>query len=133
MKNWARNVVWDPAEVLYPASEEEIQGIVRKSVDNSRKIRIIGTGHSFTPLCETNEIMISLDHYQGLISVDQTNCQARVKAGTKLRTLGTLLYEQGMAMENLGDIDVQSLAGTISTGTHGTGREFGTILSLIHI
>jgi len=68
-----------------------------------------------------------LDKYQGLISVDKNTVQATVKGGTKLNLLGDLLYKEGMAMENLGDIDVQSIAGTISTGTHGTGVSFGTI------
>lgn len=127
MKNWARNLQWDPSEVCHPNTEEEIKSIVLRAANTKSKIRLIGTGHSFSPLCQTNHITMTLDNYQGLISTDKQLCQATVKAGTKLNYLGELLFKEGMAMENLGDIDVQSIAGTISTGTHGTGKEFGTI------
>lgn len=131
MKNWAGNVKWNPAELCYPKTEHEIQKIVIRAANDHKSIRLIGTGHSFSKLCETDQIMISLDNYQGLISTDKQLCQATVKAGTKLNVLGDLLFQEGMAMENLGDIDVQSIAGTISTGTHGTGKEFGTISTQI--
>ena len=127
MKNWAGNITWHPSEIAYPTSEEEIQAIVVRAANERKKIRIIGTGHSFTALCQTDDILIRLDKYQGLVSVDKDKVQAVVKGGTKLKYLGDLLFQEGMAMENLGDIDVQSIAGTISTGTHGTGTDFGTI------
>ncbi len=127
MKNWSGLVEWHPETFSKPSTEEEIQQIVLRALNDGKKIRVIGTGHSFTPVCATNHTLISLDNYQGLISVDKERYQATVKAGTKLDLLGELLFEQGMAMENLGDIDKQSIAGTISTGTHGTGIEFGTI------
>ncbi|MEM6800432.1 MAG: D-arabinono-1,4-lactone oxidase [Bacteroidota bacterium] len=127
MKNWSGSVQWHPQSIEKPDSEAEIQQIVRKAAEKEQKIRVIGTGHSFTRLCQTEDILISLDNYQGLIEVDRESARVRVKAGTKLSYLGDLLYEQGLAMENLGDIDVQSIAGTISTGTHGTGTAFGTI------
>lgn len=127
MKNWAGNITWNPSEVAYPSSEEAIQQIVLKAANDRKKVRIIGTGHSFTALCKTNDVLISLDKYQGVITTNKDKVQATVKAGTKLNFLGELLFKEGMAMENLGDIDVQSIAGTISTGTHGTGQEFGTI------
>ena len=127
MKNWSGNVKWTPSHVHYPKSEEEIQKIVLDALNHHKKIRLIGTGHSFTPLCKTDDVLISLDQYQGLIEVDQEKALATVKAGTKLFLLGDLLFQHGLAMENLGDIDRQSIAGTISTGTHGTGIQFGTI------
>ena len=127
MKNWAGNITWNPSEIAYPISEAAIQQIVLKAANDHKKIRIIGTGHSFTPLCKTDDVLISLDKFQGLVSTDKDKVQATVKAGTKLNYLGELLFKEGMAMENLGDIDVQSIAGTISTGTHGTGQAFGTI------
>jgi FAD-linked oxidoreductase len=127
LKNWAQNVRWNPNEVAFPSSQEEVQQLVQQAIENHRRIRLIGTGHSFTPLCSTAELLISLDNYQGIIEVDKMTNQVRVKAGTKLWKLGALLFQEGLAMENLGDIDVQSIAGTISTGTHGTGTGFGSI------
>ena len=127
MENWSGRVKWNPESVQSPSSEEEIQKIIIQANNDAKKVRIIGTGHSFTPLYKTNEILINLDQYQGIISIDKEKLQATIKAGTKLFVLGDLLYQQGMAMENMGDIDKQSLGGTISTGTHGTGLKFGTI------
>ena len=131
MKNWAGNITWNPSEVAYPTTEEEIQQIVLRAANSNKNIRVIGTGHSFTALCQTDNILMSLDKYQGLISIDKEQLQATVKGGTKLNLLGDLLFDEGLAMENLGDIDVQSIAGTISTGTHGTGTAFGTISTQI--
>ena len=127
-KNWGRNVQFQPTGMYYPESEEEIVNLVKEAITNKKTIRVAGSGHSFTPVVET-EMLISLDKYQGLVLVDGN--QVTVKAGTKLKVLGELLYEQGLAMENLGDIDVQSIAGAISTGTHGTGADLRTIATQI--
>ncbi|MEO0627797.1 MAG: D-arabinono-1,4-lactone oxidase [Bacteroidota bacterium] len=126
-RNWAGNVRMQPSEIIYPASEAEIQVFVERAANDGQKIRLIGSGHSFTQLCKTDQILVCLDNFQGLLSVNRDKCQVTVKAGTKLKLLGELLFKEGLAMENLGDIDAQSIAGTISTGTHGTGQDFGTI------
>jgi len=127
LKNWSQKLEWKPADILYPTDEAAIQQSVLKALGSNKKIRVIGSVHSFNPLWVTDQIVISLENFQGIISLDKTNLTATVKAGTKLHHLGDLLFEQGMAMENLGDIDRQSIGGTISTGTHGTGINFGTI------
>ena len=131
MKNWSGYLTWDPKKILYPESEEEIQKIVKSATSENQKVRTIGTGHSFTPLCATNDILISLDKYQGLTSSDKDKLTATVKGGTKLFFLNELLHDNGMALENMGDIDQQSIAGAISTGTHGTGLSFGNISTQI--
>lgn len=127
MKNWSGNVQWNPSIIEKPSTEKEIQNIVLKAANDNKKIRVIGSGHSFTSLCSTNEILISLDNYQGATSINKEKKQATVKGGTKLSLLGELLFKEGLAMENLGDINVQSVAGAISTGTHGTGVGFKSI------
>lgn len=125
--NWAGNVTFRPTRVVYPETESDVQRLVLQAANDRQKIRVIGSGHSFSALCKTEHILLSLDTYQGLVAVDKDRLQATVKAGTKLKALGELLFREGLAMENLGDIDAQSIAGTISTGTHGTGSAFGTI------
>ena len=126
-KNWSGVVQFSPQKIVYPHSEEEISAIVKKCAATQKKLRVVGSGHSWTPLVETNDILMSLDNYQGIVQVDKDKLQVTVKGGTKLKFLGSLLFEQGLAMENLGDIDVQAVAGAISTGTHGTGIQFGII------
>ena len=115
MKNWAENIVFEPKSIKYPKSEEEIISIVKEG----KKIRVVGTAHSWTPLISTDETLISLDEYQGVTAV--SGDIATVRAGTKLKRLGEELFKHNLAQPNMGDIDVQSIAGAASTGTHGTG------------
>ena len=78
-------------------------------------------------LVQTEEVLVSLDELKGIVNIDEEKMVAEVWAGTKLYDLGKLLEEKGYAQENLGDIDSQSIAGAISTGTHGTGITFGSL------
>ena len=117
----------NPQEILFPKNESEVQAIVRQAQKDGRKIRVVGAGHSFTPLIKTDQLIVSLDELSGIVSVDKEKQQAVVWAGTRLKELGALLFENGLAMENLGDIDVQSVAGALSTGTHGCGIELGVL------
>jgi FAD-linked oxidoreductase len=125
--NWSGSVTAQPEAIRYPATREEIVAIVRDARARGANVRVVGAGHSFTPLAQTDGVLISLDRYAGLESVDAAARQATVRAGTKIKTLGELLFAHGLAQENLGDIDVQSIAGAISTGTHGTGITLGSI------
>jgi len=126
-KNWSGLVQFKPNKVQYPASHNDIVQLVKKSAAKNERIRVIGSGHSWNPLYETDQTLVSLDDYQGIESVDREKMQVRVYAGTKIKKLGELLFQLGLGMENLGDIDVQSIAGAISTGTHGTGISLGNI------
>lgn len=131
MKNWSGSVKYFPQHIYYPQSQKAIQNIVQSAYKETKTIRVVGSGHSFTPLCKTNSILVSLDNYQGLISVNKDKQQAVVKAGTKINTLHALLASNGLALGIMGDIDTQSIAGAISTGTHGTGVAFGNLSTLV--
>ena len=131
MQNWSGNQIWDPKLVHTPGSEDDIIKIVSEAAEQGASIRIIGSGHSFTPLCVTNDVLINLDGFQGVTFTDPERGHAEVRAGTKLYRLGRELDEAGLAMENLGDIDQQSIAGSTSTGTHGTGMDFGNLSTQI--
>ncbi len=129
--NWSGMVVCEPSEIHFPTSEEEVVKIVQQAAEAKTRIRIVGTGHSFSHLVYTNDILISLDKLKGLIDVDKEKGEATVWAGTEIKELGALLFEHGLAQENLGDIDVQSIAGATATGTHGTGVAFGNIATQV--
>lgn len=124
--NWLGNYSGNP-EIIYPESESDIVTIFEKATITKRNVRVTGSGHSFTALCFTNDILVSLDRMSGLVNTDAVNHTATVKGGTKLNQLSALLFAEGLALENMGDIDVQSLAGALSTGTHGTGLNFGIL------
>ncbi|MEM7116807.1 MAG: D-arabinono-1,4-lactone oxidase [Chloroflexota bacterium] len=126
-RNWSQGVVAHPQQVLAPQSEQELLDIVARAGRNDSVIRLTGSGHSFVPLCASDGVIVSLDNLQGIVSIDQEAQEATVWAGTKLHQLGEPLLAAGLGMENMGDIDRQSIAGAISTGTHGTGRKLGSI------
>jgi FAD-linked oxidoreductase len=125
--NWSGSVTASPAAISYPASLNEIVAIVRDCRERGCGLRVVGAGHSFTALAWTDGVLISLDRYTGLEHVDQESAQATVRAGTQIKALGELLFAHGLGQANLGDIDVQSIAGAISTGTHGSGATLGSI------
>jgi len=126
-RNWTGNVEGTPHYTMYPESIQDVVEVVGLARKKGKKIRVVGSGHSFTPLVQTEEILVSLDELKGIANIDAEKMVAEVWAGTKLYDLGKLLEEKGYAQENLGDIDSQSIAGAISTGTHGTGVTFGSL------
>lgn len=125
--NWSESFISKPEMILYPKNEQDINNIINYCQKNDKKIRVIGAGHSFTPLAVTNSILLSLEHFSGIDKIDYENKRVSVWAGTTLLELGKLLYEHDLSMENLGDINVQTIAGAISTGTHGSGINFGNL------
>ncbi|MEK5477312.1 D-arabinono-1,4-lactone oxidase [Paenibacillus sp. FSL R5-0407] len=126
-RNWSGLVRGLPRSIVYPASIDEVVEVVKACAAEGRKLRVVGTGHSFTRLVQTDDVLVSLDQLQGVISVDSEKGIAEVWGGTKLDRLGEELHAFGVAQENLGDINAQSIAGAISTGTHGTGERLGSL------
>lgn len=125
--NWSLSVHCEPEKLLFPKNLSDLRAIVKKCHTNHKKIRVVGAGHSFTPLAATSEILISIDALAGIDKIDREKNIVTVWGGSRLKDLGPQLFAQGYAMENLGDINEQSIAGAISTGTHGTGVQFGSI------
>jgi FAD-linked oxidoreductase len=115
-----------PARVERPATLEEVVAAVRRAAASGLPVRPVGSGHSFAPLVATDGVLLSLSRAQG-VAPDTERLEATVLAGTRLRALGEALFREGLALENLGDIDVQALAGALATGTHGTGRTLGSL------
>jgi FAD-linked oxidoreductase len=132
MKNWAGNIQFEPAHVHAPTSTQEAQTIIKKAINEKKKIRMRGTGHSWTGLIETNDSFFHLDNMQGILSVDQNKKLITAKAGTKLSLFGEEAFKHKMALPNQGDINHQSLAGALSTGTHGTGITLQSAANQIH-
>lgn len=126
-KNWSESVHCEPENYLEPKNLSALQSIVKEASKTNRTIRIVGAGHSFTPLVATSEIMVSIKHLAGIDHIDHEKHHVTVWGGSNLKELGKQLWEHGYAMENLGDINKQTIAGAVSTGTHGTGMDFGSI------
>lgn len=127
--NWSGRVRCTPARWLRPTDEAEIATAVVSAAEAQRGVRVAGSGHSFTPLVATDDVLLSLDAWQGIESIDGATQQATIRAGSRLSSLGEPLREAGLALANQGDVDVQALAGALATGTHGTGATLGNLSS----
>ncbi|MFG1707952.1 D-arabinono-1,4-lactone oxidase [Nonomuraea sp. M3C6] len=121
--NWARNQSSTPAEMRTPASVADVVRAVLDAAASGRRVRMVGTGHSFTGVALTDGIMLGPSALTGIRS--WADDRVTVLAGTPLRALNELLDERGLALANMGDITEQTVAGAIQTGTHGTGRDSG--------
>ena len=124
--NWARTERATPQAVVAPRDVEEVARVVRAAVAAGRRVKAVGSGHSFTGAAVTDGVMVRLDRLAARLEVGDGGL-VTVGAGWPLHQLGPALEARGLAMSNLGDIDVQTLAGAIGTGTHGTGARFGGI------
>lgn len=121
--NWSGAVTASPTAFHRPRTLDEVSTIVA-GLRDGEQLRIVGAGHSFSPVAASDSQMMNLDHLSGLVSVDAPRRRARFLAGTRLRDVPALLAPHGLALPNQGDVDPQSLAGATSTGTHGTGLAF---------
>lgn len=131
MKNWTGNISWNPAKYILPNNENDIAAIVHEAIDKKTNIRVIGSGHSFSPLCVTTGYTLCLDKMQHIQQEEADKKLVRVQGGAKLFRISEALNKLELAQENMGDIDRQSVAGATATGTHGTGISFGNISTQI--
>lgn len=122
-KNWSGSVSATPQQIARPKTETELAGLVAQA----RKVRVVGAGHSFMPLCETDGTLLSLSELEGEITFNADRSRVWAPAGWSLAKLTDVLWKEGVSMINQGDVNPQALAGAIGTGTHGTGAELGSI------
>src|SRR4051812_20071273 len=130
-RNWAGDQACRPHEAIRPRDREELANAVASAAYAGRAISVAGSGHSFTETAMTDGTMIDAGALSGVIDADPSSGLVRVGGGTILAELNERLHELGLAMENLGDIDRQTVAGAISTGTHGTGARLRNISSQV--
>jgi L-gulono-1,4-lactone dehydrogenase len=123
--NWARQQACAPERIETPSSEEELAAVVA----GAPRVKVAGAGHSFTDIACTDGVMVDMSGMGSVLGVDGN--EVTVEAGITLHDLGEELRARGLAMENQGDVDPQTLAGAISTATHGTGGRFGNLSSQV--
>ncbi|MCE3288545.1 MAG: FAD-linked oxidoreductase [Caulobacter sp.] len=124
--NWSGSVTAIPARTAAPATIDELRALVR----DAATVRVVGAGHSFTPLCSTDGLLISLAQLEGELEIAPDHRTAAVPAGWSLRRLTAALWDAGLQLPNQGDVDPQALAGAIATGTHGTGQALGSLSTI---
>lgn len=130
-RNWSRSVTAWPAEVAAPRSAPEIAQIIARAAEDGRTVKAVGAGHSFTAAAATDGTQLDLRQLSGALEIDLERARVRLAGGTRLHEIPDILDPLGLAMDNLGDIDRQSITGAISTGTHGTGLKYGGLATQI--
>jgi FAD/FMN-containing dehydrogenase len=129
--NWAGNQRCSPAVLERPRDVAEVAAAVKRAVAAGRTVRVTGSGHSFTPAVVTDGSLVDLRDLTGPVDIDATTGLVTVPGGMPLHELNRRLWAAGLAMSNLGDIDVQTIAGALSTGTHGTGERLGGLATQV--
>ncbi len=130
-RNWGRTQSCNPATLARPRTEDEIRSVLADAARAGLTVKVRGAGHSFTDIACTDGVMVSLDRYNRVLDVDRGAGTVTVEAGITIKELNRQLAEVGLAMSNLGDIAYQSIAGAISTATHGTGINFGNLATFV--
>ena len=125
-RNWSGSVTAEPAKIARPRTEAELAAIVQRA----RKVRVVGAGHSFMPLCATDGVLLQLGDLEGAVEVAADRRTATAPAGWSLKRLTAELWDAGLSLPNQGDVNPQALAGAIGTGTHGTGRDLGSLATI---
>ncbi len=122
--NWAGNERTRPHSVVRPGSVGEVVAAVRSAREHGLRVKAVGAGHSFSAIAAGDGVLLDLSALNGVLDVEAATGRVRLGAGTHLHQVPALLSPHGLALENMGDIDRQTLAGATSTGTHGTGATF---------
>jgi FAD-linked oxidoreductase len=130
-RNWAGTATAAPVRWCRPRSEAEIAAAVKDAGAAGLTVRALGSGHSFTAVAATSGVALDLSGWTGITAADTRTGLVTARSGTLLRALNGELSGLGLAMANLGDIDTQTLAGALATGTHGTGARLGGLATQV--
>lgn len=129
--NWSGSLKFSPGARVAPQDEAELINCVHQAREKKQTLRVVGKGHSSSPLVETDGYLISLDRFQGLVEADRDANSATMRSGMTLEAAGKALLDAGLAMHNQGDVNVQTVVGAIATGTHGSGRKLQNLSSML--
>jgi FAD-linked oxidoreductase len=130
-QNWAGTYSVNPARTVHPRNPDQVATEIALAAADGLSVKAMGSGHSFTDIGVTRGVMVGLDQLTGIISADRATGLVTVAAGTTLAELNPALWNMGLSLSNLGDIEAQTISGAISTGTHGTGRSFGGLATQV--
>jgi FAD/FMN-containing dehydrogenase len=128
-RNWAGNER-AVTEVVRPRAADEVASVLTSATASGRRVRPIGSGHSFSAIGVPEDVQLACDGLAGIGPVADDGV-VTVGAGAPLHRLNAELVRHGWSLTNLGDIDRQTLAGALATGTHGTGAEFGGLATQV--
>lgn len=129
--NWAGTASCRPVAIESPAGQEQLVDVVRRAAAAGERVKAVGSGHSFTEIACTDGRLVRLDRHDAVLEVNVERRTATVQSGITIAKLSEELARHGLALENQGDVAYQTIAGAISTATHGTGRRLRNISSQV--
>ena len=121
IRNWDRTRSWNPAAVYHPQNEEEIAALIRQAGDTRKRVKVVGEALSWSDIIDIPTIAMRFDRMDAVLEVDRERCRIRLQPGARLNDVNKELARRGLAFDNFGSIILQTAAGYIATGTHGTG------------
>lgn len=127
--NWAGTYAVTPTRLLHPSSADEVMAAVCRAADENLSVKAVGSGYSYNDIAVTRGVMLNLSRLRGIRSADRRTGLVTVGAGTTLRALNEALWDLGLSVSCLGNLDDATIAGAIATGTHGSGRRYGGLAS----
>jgi len=129
--NWVGNQSFTPAFAAAPRDEEEVAALVRAAAERGTRVRVAAATHSFTPVVETDGLLLDLSALRGVLSTDAERKRATALPGTLIRDFYEPLWNAGLALRNQGDIDTQQIAGAVATATHGSGTGYTSLSGVV--
>jgi xylitol oxidase len=127
LKNWAGNLTYSTDNVQYPKTVEEVQQIVKKHP----KLKALGTRHCFNTIADSKDDLLSTKDLNKVIAIDKNAHTVTVEGGIKYGELAPYLHQHGYALHNLASLPHISVAGSITTATHGSGIKNGNLSSAV--
>jgi xylitol oxidase len=127
LQNWAGNLTYSTGNVQYPKSVSEVQQLVKKHP----KLKTLGTRHCFNTIADSKDDLLSTRYLNKVVSLDRKNKTVTVEGGMKYGELAPYLHTQGFALHNLASLPHISVAGSITTATHGSGIKNGNLASSV--
>ncbi len=127
LRNWAGNVEFTPDRLTTPTSVDELRDVVA----SARRVRALGTAHSFSPVADSEDVLVSVAGLPRVVDVDTATSTARVSAGLRWGEIAPELHAAGLAVHTLGSLPHISVAGSVATGTHGSGDRNGCLATAV--
>ena len=130
-RNWVGNQSFTPSYAAAPRDEAEVSELVSQAAERGTGLRVVGAGHSFTPVVQTDGLLLDLAALSGVVATDPGAKRATALAGTQIRDFYEQLWRDGLALKNQGDIDTQRIAGAVATATHGSGTGYTSLSGIV--
>lgn len=127
LTNWAGNITFGARQILRPSSLDE----ARELIAAATKLRVLGSGHSFNRLADTDGDLLSLAGLPRTVEISADRKTVRVDGGIRYGDLAARLHAEGLALHNMASLPHISVAGAVATATHGSGVGNGNLATAV--